>query len=311
MLRLSLGMRRVGSEHHRSGWPWVMRSLEVVHSYQGIYFEDFVDRTFTHGRRTNPYIKPWVGVFHNPHNMPPWFDWRQTPQLVFQTRVFRESLKHLKLAIALSDYLGDWLRENLEVPVIATPHPTEVPATLFDPNMYLHNTRKKAIQVGWWLRNTDAIYQLKCPGQFQRTALKLQERWVKEAESRVSEYWEALGTRSYVDGVVDVKWIENAQYDKMLSRNVVFVEFFDSSANNAVVECIARNTPIIVNRHPAIEEYLGADYPLFYEKFSDAGDLFTDEQIIKGHEYLRDMDMTRFTGAHFRSRIVEAVKGIT
>ena len=31
------------------------------------------------------------------------------------------------------------------------------------------------------------------------------------------------------------------------------------TANNAVIECIARGTPILVCRHPSVEEYLGAD----------------------------------------------------
>ena len=51
------------------------------------------------------------------------------------------------------------------------------------------------------------------------------------------------------------------RYDCLLPENVMAIELFDASANNVVVECIARNTPIIVNRHPAVVEYLTADYP--------------------------------------------------
>ena len=36
------------------------------------------------------------------------------------------------------------------------------------------------------------------------------------------------------------------EYDKLLSENIIFVELYDSSANNLVIECIARNTPILI-----------------------------------------------------------------
>ena len=81
--------------------------------------------------------------------------------------------------------------------------------------------------------------------------------------------------------------------------NVVFLELLDASANNAVVECIVRNTPVVVNRHPAVEEYLGRDYPLFYDRFHQAAELLTDEQIVAAHRYLKSMDKARFQGENF------------
>lgn len=56
---------------------------------------------------------------------------------------------------------------------------------------------------------------------------------------------------------------------------------------NTVLECLIRNTPLIVNRHPAIEEVLGAGYPGFYSSKFEAVQLLCDEQqITRIHTYL-------------------------
>jgi hypothetical protein len=57
-----------------------------------------------------------------------------------------------------------------------------------------------------------------------------------------------------------------------------------------VVECIVRATPLVVNRLPALEDYLGRDYPLFYEHIADAHRLLDRAALRRGHAYLADMD---------------------
>jgi polysaccharide pyruvyl transferase WcaK-like protein len=59
--------------------------------------------------------------------------------------------------------------------------------------------------------------------------------------------------------------ITNEEYDELLSNNIVFIHLIDASTVNTILECIARNTPIIVNNHPAVIELLGKDYPLYYD----------------------------------------------
>ena len=94
-----------------------------------------------------------------------------------------------------------------------------------------------------------------------------------------------------------VKMIENvndAEYDRLLSENVVFINLVDASAVNTVIECIVRRTPLIVNRLPAVEEYLGRDYPLFYNTLAQAQDLLNNLDALKaGHTYLLEYDTTK------------------
>jgi len=96
--------------------------------------------------------------------------------------------------------------------------------------------------------------------------------------------------------VTIIKRLENDDYDKLLTQNVVFLKLIDASACNTVIECIARNTPLIINRIPATVEYLGSDYPLFWSTYEEATKLIEDdEKLLAGHNYLKTRDKTYLT----------------
>jgi hypothetical protein len=76
------------------------------------------------------------------------------------------------------------------------------------------------------------------------------------------------------------------EYDLLLSKNIVFIDLFDASANNAILECIIRNTPVIINKTDAVIEYLGIGYPLYFESLEDIPNLLNETKIIEAHEYL-------------------------
>ena len=93
------------------------------------------------------------------------------------------------------------------------------------------------------------------------------------------------------------------RYDCLLAENVVAIELFDSSANNVLVECIARNTPIIVNRHPAVVEYLTDGYPLYFSDPSEIPELLTMDRVVAAHEYLAGLDKSWLDGVSFRESV--------
>ena len=82
------------------------------------------------------------------------------------------------------------------------------------------------------------------------------------------------------------------EYDNLLSENIVFIDLFDAAANNTVLECILRRTPIIINKLPATVYYLGKDYPLFFNHINEVPKLLTTENIVKAHEYLKNLKLT-------------------
>lgn len=92
--------------------------------------------------------------------------------------------------------------------------------------------------------------------------------------------------------------VSNKVFDKLLSSNVVFINVVDPSAVNTLIECTVRNTPIIINKHPAVVEILGPNYPLYYENTEDMNikiyELITYDNIKKAHKYMKCLDKRRF-----------------
>jgi hypothetical protein len=102
--------------------------------------------------------------------------------------------------------------------------------------------------------------------------------------------------------------LSNEDYDKLLAENIVFLNLIDCSAVNTVLECIVRNTPLIVNRIDAIEEILGPSYPGFYNTLNEAADLCQDiDKIIEIHIYMSKLDKERYKLEHFIDRIQQII----
>ena len=121
---------------------------------------------------------------------------------------------------------------------------------------------------------------------------------------------------SYIDGLLSniniIDKLKNDEYDKLLTNNILFINLIDASAVNTVIECIIRNTPILVNRHPAIVELLGDKYPLFYEDTNDYYKLNLDivrilndpYSIYNAHKYLSKIDKKIFQIKSFNNDLM-------
>jgi len=67
------------------------------------------------------------------------------------------------------------------------------------------------------------------------------------------------------------------------------------------------NTPILVNPLPAVKEYIGNDYPLYFENLDEAGQKIADmNQIFAAHKYFLELDKTKFSGEKFFSDFVSS-----
>lgn len=330
---------------HRSGWDYVTTALhafeaEFYQRYPDLILDTYVDRTFHWGREVLaldqklPYRKPWIGFVHHT------FDESHSAyncEALLRSPLFLESLTQCRGLLVLSQALHrQWMVRlsvlgRTEVPVFQLYHPTEFPDRRFSIWKFWRNPRPRLLQIGAWLRNPYALYDLPIPQNFphirralQKTALRgrdmdqsfpppylhawlTQRQQQHEIVKKGSE--DALegcrpsplvpGGHAYMAGLVKsileknasvevLPQVTNEAYDALLSENVVFLNLVDASAVNTVIECIVRNTPIYVNRLPALEEVLGHRYPGFYQNLPHAAQLIqTPGHILKTHMWLR------------------------
>lgn len=93
------------------------------------------------------------------------------------------------------------------------------------------------------------------------------------------------------DKINIVNELSNEEYLKIFESSCIFIDFEDCVANNLILECLKFNTPFIIKHNKSIEEYVGPNYPLYFNNIDDLN-LFIDEtyflkQIESAHHYLK------------------------
>jgi GR25 family glycosyltransferase involved in LPS biosynthesis len=286
--------------HHRSGWGFVLDLLADYHREDATVMDTWLERTFAWEKPKNsqlrliPYREPWVGIFHHPPNTPNWFSESATPYTIIQSKEFQDSLSMCKGLYVLSKYHADFLKCFIKtVPIEVLYYPTETAGVKFDFGKFINNNNKKVVNIGYWLRKLSSIYQLDVDqGIYQKIRLLPPTTWVPSHTVETILNIEASFRKTslsddMIRSVIDVRYMANEDYDELLSKNILFIDLYDASANTCVVECIARGTPILINPLPAIVEYLGEDYPFYFSNLGEASKKLKNLSLIKQtHEYL-------------------------
>jgi hypothetical protein len=120
-------------------------------------------------------------------------------------------------------------------------------------------------------------------------------------------------TNKKINQMKYITYLPNEEYDKLLCENIIFINLVDASAVNTLLECIVRNTPVIVNKHPAVVELLGENYPLYYTDSTDylklnvfINNILKNSTLIrKSHNYLKCLDKTKFEIVSFRKNLID------
>jgi tetratricopeptide (TPR) repeat protein len=314
---------------HRSGWKYAIHALKPLHNEAGVLFDGFIEKNFAseHFREgvrparvldfmrsqgtfdrlatseekgITPYTTPWVGFIHNPQAMPEWFLYQVSNQRIFAKDIWKESLPSCIGLFTLSEYHARWLRTQTGVPVSSLIHPSEIPEVIFDFDRFVNNPRKKIVQVGWWLRKLNAISQMPLAADNRLGCEKIRlipdfsnnaHDLIKRLMSIEKEVNQVEIDPVYAKNTREIHHLPDHEYDQLLSENIVFIELYDANANNTIVECIARGTPILVNPLPAVVEYLGEDYPLYFNNLPEAAEKALDlKLILEAHQYLMECE---------------------
>jgi GR25 family glycosyltransferase involved in LPS biosynthesis len=291
---------QISYNYHRSGWGYVLNLLTNYHREDATLFDAWLERTFAWEKQRNsqlkliPYREPWVGIFHHPPNTPTWCSENSNPCAIIQSKEFQDSLPTCKGIYVLSKYHADFLKCYLKtIPVEVLYHPTEIPELKFNFNAFINNNNKKIVNIGWWCRKLSSIYQLEVDNAvYQKIRLLPSTTSVPlNAVELILEIEKSFRgydlSEDMKHSVIDVRHLPNNEYDDLLSKNIVFVDLYDASANNAVIECIARGTPILINPLPAVKEYLGEDYPFYFNTIVEASKKLKNLSLIKStNDYL-------------------------
>jgi hypothetical protein len=302
---------------HRGGWRYVLDSLcykDFFNTEASIEFYDVAD--FATDKIKNHAAKggKWAGIFHLTPKTPAHLDFLNI-QTILKDDELVASMRHCLFLVSVSQYFTDFMTRFLaskyitHVKIYTIKHPvvnTGFPC--FDWELYKNNPEKKVIQVGQQMRKLTSIYTSPIPHEYKRlwlTGFKDQQR------SKDALLQEINSLRIHPIKLDDVEMYYTKtfeEYDTLLSKNIVLVELFDATANNSVLECIIRNTPILVNKVGGVSEYLGDNYPLYFTNQSEIPFLLQEHKLKEAHEYLKQMPKEEFDIHYFIKKMFQVLQ---
>lgn len=274
-----------------------------------------------------PYNVPWIGFVHHTFDTT-YSNYNcvnlvQTPEFV-QSLPKCAALITLsfdlqkKLLVALKDIGFGHTK------VVCMRHPTIFTEKTFTWERFLANQNRRVVHVGAWMRNPFALFQLpldpyyKNPLEISKAIVKgkdmdacfrppgLLEVLEDILDDRITQCARSHGPcrallgNKYVAGleqhiqqldqsVTVIDKLNDEEFDALLAENIIFLNLVDASAVNTVIECIVRNTILLVNRLPALEEVLGEEYPGFYDNILHAADMLRDPILLKQiHVFMKE-----------------------
>jgi hypothetical protein len=281
--------RHFAWDHHRDGWGRVERLVQERFTCpDGVLFISAVeDQLFG----VAPIEEPWVGILHQVprHDLPGFPDVDRFLKL----DAWRASEPHCLGLWTLTEYVRQFLvRSGVRVPVGVLPYPSARDVPMFEWRRFAGRERPRLLHVGEFLRDYQAFFDLDVPG------------WQKQLNEPTD--WALWSDKLRVnDSVQVVPAVEDAEYDQLLTESVVFLHLRDAPANTVIVECLARGTPVCVNRVGGVEEYLGADYPLYHD--GDAPAVLQDRARIRAaHLFLLERRERFGSDQQFLDRIANS-----
>ena len=185
--------------------------------------------------------------------------------------------------------------------VLSINHPiTDKIDTRFNFNLYKNSTSKKIYHIGWWMRNLKTFNDIKLPSCIEKTVL------VKHDFNCFTDIIKpAMGNVNFASH------LSNDEYIKVFEENILYMDPFDVTASNLLLECIRCETPVLLRRHPAFEQYIGYTYPMFFDTMSDIEQLTTTQfntLVKKTHLYLKNLDKTHISQQTFNQKICYDLK---
>ena len=265
----------------------------------GVTLDMYTEKTFNWNRAFYikkgiiPFKTPWIGYIHH----------ETTFHELERNPLFIESLKTCKTLVKSSELCK----------------PIETPILTFSLYRFHANKTKNLINITSNPSNVSDFYEIyisekswvhdKCitksihPFRYSLPLLAQIDQPIQFTSSDKNIYQSMIYT--IIERLLqNVTIISIDNYD-LLSNNVVFIEYIEQSLVLIdIIECIVRNTPFIIAKNPVTIAILGEDYPLFYTTPFDIDLFITNTQYIDiAHEYLTNIDKTKFTHDYFSKYI--------
>ncbi len=237
----------------------------------------------------------WIGICHVPFELPDWLVKTKAyipyAKWLTSNEVLRAAKTNCKSLIAFSKDHSEKIQSKTGINTNVIKIPNYEISEKWSWEAFESKSERKIVQVGWWLMRMNAIHIF--PDSLYKKI------WIHKSDKNADDAFaverEYLKNRNlffnYMDESVTVyNHLTAKEYAEIMCSNIAFIHYYDVSAPDFVLECIARHTPILVNPLPAVREYLGDEYPFYYYFYNDAVAKAENKKLVKSaHEYLSQL----------------------
>jgi len=318
------------SVSHRGGWKSIIQYgihnniiLSNLNYPEKIILEDCCENNFLWNDNCKIINHKWIGITHFTHNVPTIWGMTHIDNLLKKNK-FIESLKNCKGLVVLSNYMKNYLEQvkSLKnIRIYNLKHPIDKFYNKFNLKNFLSLKKFDLILLGQQLRNISDIIKVNSKlinNKFWLSGIKLEnirnDRLYKDLlhNKIISNYQEFIKIKN----TLQIPYISNFKdYDVLLTTSIILIPLYNASANNSVLEIIQTNTPAFVTRLPATEEYLGKDYPMFYDKIIEVNFILNNRELFnkkytETYNYLKNMDKSDLTYKKFYSDLLKIINDV-
>ena len=320
---------------HRGGWKSVIQYLvdtNVIHgSDQQSLSSDNINMPMTallvdltekwfDWAKMGRITEPWIGITHMAMNLPPHFPAGHRLESTLVHEDFLASLPNCLGIVVLANDIKQGVEQlvsnrsihGLNVCSLHHPMGVEDDAIPYDPEVDLEitfsNSSAAILLLGQQYRRVATIHRL----QTKRPKI-----WLPGGDSSKRGFFNGkIRSELEVEGVqrdkaVVLKYVpSHEEYDRLIKQNIVVVDMWSATANNALMEAMALNVPVLIRKLSSTVEYVGDQYPLLFSSFEELETMLQDEwrlrdMMLRGHLYLKHMDKTRYSLKTFANELQE------
>lgn len=314
---------------HRGGWKSIIQYgidnsiISINNNSKNIILEDCCESNFLWNDDCKIINNKWIGITHFTNNVPTIWNMTHIDNLLKNNK-FIESLKNCNGLIVLSKYMKNYFKRVKvlkNIRIYNLKHPIDNFYNKFDLNKFLSLKKFNLILLGQQLRkiadisivNSDLIEnKLWLSGitfENVRNERLYKDLLYNKIISNNEEFIE-------IKKKLQIPYISNYKdYDVLLTSSIILIPLYNASANNSVLEIIQTNTPAFITRLSATEEYLGKDYPMFYDDIIEVNNILNNRELFnkkytETYNYLKDMDKSHLTYERFYSDLLKIINDV-
>ena len=317
-------------------------TINILHSpIKAFIIDDWTEFSYTyHIDKKRPYNIDFISFTHDPlHNdfIPLKNDFSnflkkklETP-VYYHMDLFQTEKENLHTLFTLStSHLEAVKREEIggfHTKYDMLYHPIEYcRENCFNFYHFQRSTDRKIYMLGWWMRKYDIFLAMQTLTVTKVIILKDAEgEWVRDYvmyeirkslqvsdlnNNEVQSSYTAEEAKYWYESL-NLKiqdYLNDSEYDNIFQESIVFLDFYDVSASNVIIECILTSTPLLVCKKRACIDYLGEEYPFYFSSLEEAVTKLNDMELIcKSHLYLKKMDKSKFTYAYFNKCVHDSI----